>query len=186
MAEIQIEFDVPAEMRDGTVLRADVYRPGDTGPWPVLLSRLPYGKHTPVAAIGLDGLWTRGGAIELGITVPWSLMQGADTLTRRHRTDLAGLVSGVTGLVRDLDGLAGGGYGGAARRAVSRARPARSARAGLRAFPAGARLGAVLQCRGPARRGGLPAPGRVRSRVLLSTTATPTGAGLKPKPVPNP
>jgi predicted acyl esterase len=30
MAEIQIEFDVPAEMRDGTVLRADVYRPGGT------------------------------------------------------------------------------------------------------------------------------------------------------------
>ncbi|WP_406498597.1 hypothetical protein OHB06_50825 [Streptomyces sp. NBC_01604] len=27
MAEMQIEFDVPAEMRDGTVLRAGVYRP---------------------------------------------------------------------------------------------------------------------------------------------------------------
>ncbi|MGN9761045.1 CocE/NonD family hydrolase [Streptomyces sp. SD31] len=27
------------------MLRADVYRPGGTGPWPVLLSRLPYGKH---------------------------------------------------------------------------------------------------------------------------------------------
>ncbi|WP_405969261.1 hypothetical protein OG496_01880 [Streptomyces sp. NBC_00988] len=39
MTEIQIEFDVPAEMRDGTVLRADVQRPGGTGPWPVLLSR---------------------------------------------------------------------------------------------------------------------------------------------------
>ncbi|WP_405652555.1 hypothetical protein [Streptomyces sp. NBC_00019] len=44
MAEIRIEFDVPAEMRDGTVLRADVYRPGGTGPWPVLPARLPYGK----------------------------------------------------------------------------------------------------------------------------------------------
>ncbi|WP_406442344.1 CocE/NonD family hydrolase [Streptomyces sp. NBC_00631] len=30
-----------------------------------------------------DGLWTRGGATELGITAPWSLMQGADTLMRR-------------------------------------------------------------------------------------------------------
>ncbi|MFC9242539.1 hypothetical protein ACFT7S_00400 [Streptomyces sp. NPDC057136] len=58
-----------------------------------------------------DGLWTRGGAIELGITVPWSLMQGADTLMRRHRTDLDGLVSSVTGLVQDLDGLASGGIG---------------------------------------------------------------------------
>ncbi|MEH0417359.1 CocE/NonD family hydrolase [Streptomyces sp. B21-083] len=201
MAEIRIEFDVPAEMRDGTVLRADVYRPGGTGPWPVLLARLPYGKQTPMMGVVLDplaaarrgfmvviqdtrgrfasegewepwtyegsdgydtvrwaaalpgangsvgmiggsyfgntqwmaalskppelkafapmitwsdpedGLWTRGGAIELGITAPWTLLQGADTLIRRHRTDLDGLVSGVTGLVRDLDGLARGGYG---------------------------------------------------------------------------
>ncbi|MER6184913.1 CocE/NonD family hydrolase [Streptomyces sp. NPDC001652] len=201
MAEILIEFDVPAEMRDGTVLRADVYRPGGTGPWPVLLARLPYGKQTPMMGVVLDplaaarrgflvviqdtrgrfasegewepwsyeerdgydtvrwaaalpgsngsvgmiggsyfgntqwmaalskppelkaiapmitwsdpedGLWTRGGAIELGITAPWTLLQGADTLMRRHRTDLVGLVSGVTGLVRDLDGLARGGYG---------------------------------------------------------------------------
>lgn len=29
-------------------------------------------------------------------------------------------------------------------------------------------------------------PGRIRSRVPLSTTATPTGAGLNPKPAPNP
>ncbi|MFF7534999.1 CocE/NonD family hydrolase [Streptomyces bobili] len=201
MAEIRIEFDVPAEMRDGTVLRADVYRPGGTGPWPALLARLPYGKQTPMMGVVLDplaaarrgfmvviqdtrgrfasegewepwtyegsdgydtvrwaaalpgsngsvgmiggsyfgntqwmaalskppelkaiapmitwsdpedGLWTRGGAIELGITAPWTLLQGADTLMRRHRTDLDGLVSGVTGLVRDLDGLARGGYG---------------------------------------------------------------------------
>jgi len=48
LTEIQIEFDVPAKMRDGTVLRADVYRPGDSGPWPVLLSRLPYGKQMPL------------------------------------------------------------------------------------------------------------------------------------------
>jgi predicted acyl esterase len=31
MAEIQIEVDVPAEMRDGTVLRADVYGPAVRG-----------------------------------------------------------------------------------------------------------------------------------------------------------
>lgn len=201
MAETQIEFDVPAEMGDGTVVRADVYRPGGTGPWPVLLARLPYGKQTPMMGVVLDplaaarhgfmvvlqdtrgrfasegewepftyeesdgydtvrwaaalpgsngsvgmiggsyfgntqwmaalskppelkaiapmitwsdpddGLWTRGGAIELGLTVPWSLMQGADTLMRRHATDLDGLVNGITGLVQDFDGLASGGYG---------------------------------------------------------------------------
>ncbi|TQE29972.1 CocE/NonD family hydrolase [Streptomyces ipomoeae] len=58
-----------------------------------------------------DGLWTRGGAIELGLTVPWSLLQGADTLMRRHSTDLDGLVTAITGLVQDFDGLANGGYG---------------------------------------------------------------------------
>jgi uncharacterized protein len=56
MTEIRIEFDVPAEMRDGTVLRADVYRPGGSGPWPVLLSRLPYGKQMPLAIAVLDPL----------------------------------------------------------------------------------------------------------------------------------
>ncbi|WP_327731614.1 CocE/NonD family hydrolase [Streptomyces sp. NBC_00487] len=201
MAEIQIEFDVPAEMRDGTVLRADVYRPGGTGPWPVLLSRLPYGKQMALAialldplaaarrgfmvviqdtrgrfasegawepwtyeesdgydtvrwaaalpgangAVGMigasyfgntqwmaalskppelkaiapmvtwsdpdDGLWTRGGAIELGITAPWSLMMGADALMRRHSADPAALGGSLVGLVQDLDILADGGYG---------------------------------------------------------------------------
>ncbi|WP_417512526.1 CocE/NonD family hydrolase [Microbacterium sp.] len=32
-------------MRDGVVLRADVYRPDEDGTHPVLLCRLPYGKH---------------------------------------------------------------------------------------------------------------------------------------------
>jgi hypothetical protein len=55
--------------------------------------------------------WTYEESDVLGITVPWSLMQGADTLMRRHATDLDGLVSSTTGLLRDFDGLAGGGYG---------------------------------------------------------------------------
>jgi putative CocE/NonD family hydrolase len=42
---ITIEFDVPATMRDGTVLRANVYRPTGEGRWPVLLFRTPYGKE---------------------------------------------------------------------------------------------------------------------------------------------
>ncbi|MXQ55013.1 CocE/NonD family hydrolase [Shimazuella alba] len=40
------EFNVPVEMRDGTILRANIYRPEKNGEWPVLLSRLPYGKDT--------------------------------------------------------------------------------------------------------------------------------------------
>lgn len=38
------ETDVPATMRDGTVLRADVYRPTTTDAVPVILMRTQYGK----------------------------------------------------------------------------------------------------------------------------------------------
>ncbi|WP_425838419.1 CocE/NonD family hydrolase [Streptomyces fractus] len=41
---VQVEFDVPARMRDGVVLRADVYRPAGDGPWPALVIRTPYNK----------------------------------------------------------------------------------------------------------------------------------------------
>ncbi|HEV7128113.1 MAG TPA: CocE/NonD family hydrolase [Ktedonobacterales bacterium] len=51
---IQIEFDVPATMRDGTTLRANIYRPAGAGPWPVLLTRLPYGKDLPLGTALLD------------------------------------------------------------------------------------------------------------------------------------
>ena len=37
-----IDRDVPVEMRDGTVLQADVYRPDNNETWPVLLQRTPY------------------------------------------------------------------------------------------------------------------------------------------------
>ncbi len=40
-----IETNAPASMRDGVVLRADVHRPDGGGPYPVLVSRTPYGKH---------------------------------------------------------------------------------------------------------------------------------------------
>ncbi|WP_329900984.1 CocE/NonD family hydrolase [Streptomyces sp. SP17KL33] len=45
-------------MRDGTVLRADVYRPGGSGPWPVLLSRLPYGSRWPWRSPRPSPRWT--------------------------------------------------------------------------------------------------------------------------------
>src|SRR5947209_13038297 len=40
-----IEKDVPVPMRDGVVLRADVTRPETDERLPVILVRLPYGKH---------------------------------------------------------------------------------------------------------------------------------------------
>src|SRR5258708_12759356 len=40
----EVDFDVHAQMRDGTLLSANVYRPAGPGPWPTLLTRTPYGK----------------------------------------------------------------------------------------------------------------------------------------------
>lgn len=42
---VDIEPDVPCRMRDGVVLRADVYRPRTSEAVPVLVMRLPYGKR---------------------------------------------------------------------------------------------------------------------------------------------
>ena len=194
MHDVTVEHNVAATMRDGTVLRADVYRPTASGLWPVLLTRLPYGKHLPgpirlaVDPLGMarggyivvvqdtrgrfasdgdwepgtfeafdgydtvrwaatlpgsngvvgmfgasyfgntawmaalskppelkaiapmntwsepnDGLFSRGGVLELGTTVQWSLLQGADTLMRRHADDYAALGAALTSLIADID-----------------------------------------------------------------------------------
>jgi putative CocE/NonD family hydrolase len=41
---VQKEHNVAVPMRDGVILRADVYRPDEPGPYPVLVFRTPYGK----------------------------------------------------------------------------------------------------------------------------------------------
>jgi hypothetical protein len=43
-SSLRVENNVEATMRDGTVLRADVYRPAKPGSYPVLLNRTPYIK----------------------------------------------------------------------------------------------------------------------------------------------
>ncbi len=45
------EKDVPVPMRDGVVLRADVWRPTAPGRYPTLVYRTPYGKHQATAAM---------------------------------------------------------------------------------------------------------------------------------------
>lgn len=45
--QIILEKNVACPMQDGTMLRADVYRPADNCKYPVLLTRLPYGKDDP-------------------------------------------------------------------------------------------------------------------------------------------
>lgn len=43
-ASVLVAIDVPARMRDGVVLKADVYSPAGEGSWPTLVVRTPYGK----------------------------------------------------------------------------------------------------------------------------------------------
>jgi putative CocE/NonD family hydrolase len=52
--KVTVELDVRARMRDGVTLRANVYRPEGEGPWPTLLTRLPYGKDLPGVIDKLD------------------------------------------------------------------------------------------------------------------------------------
>ena len=44
-ADVRIEREAPAPLRDGTVLRAEVWRPDDDRPRPVVLVRTPYTKE---------------------------------------------------------------------------------------------------------------------------------------------
>ncbi len=43
--DVIVEHNVPAKMRDGVVLKADIYRPKADGKFPVLLTRTPYDKR---------------------------------------------------------------------------------------------------------------------------------------------
>ena len=52
---VLIEKNVAVPMRDGTKLKADVYKPADHQRHPVLLQRTPYNKELwPITALTLD------------------------------------------------------------------------------------------------------------------------------------
>ena len=51
-----IDWDVPVQMDDGVVLRADVYRPTATGQYPVIMTLGPYAKGLPFQ-VGYAGMW---------------------------------------------------------------------------------------------------------------------------------
>src|SRR4029453_6252941 len=94
MLDVTIECALPATMRDGAVLRADVYSPTTGGPCPVLLTRLPYGKNTPKFTAMLDPVGaarrgfvvvvqdTRGRFASEGEWEPWTFeaQDGSDTV----------------------------------------------------------------------------------------------------------
>ena len=55
---MRIDWDVPIEMDDGVVLRADVFRPADGGQYPVILTYGPYAKGLPFQQ-GYPSAWER-------------------------------------------------------------------------------------------------------------------------------
>ena len=55
---MRIDWDFPLEMDDGTVLRADVFRPAEPGRYPVIMSYGPYGKWLRFEDLYIDQ-WRR-------------------------------------------------------------------------------------------------------------------------------
>ncbi|NNF14249.1 MAG: CocE/NonD family hydrolase [Gemmatimonadetes bacterium] len=106
-----VEKNVPAEMRDGVVLRADVYRPDAAGSFPAMLRRTPYSKNAGESPDGFRE-WaskgyvvvvqdTRGRYASEGVAVPHDEAEdGYDTV------EWVASLPGVNGEV----GMWGGSY----------------------------------------------------------------------------
>jgi putative CocE/NonD family hydrolase len=77
--EVRVALDVPVLMRDGVELRANVYSPAADGSYPVLLTRLPYGKDFPLGTAVLDPVQVvRRGYIVVVQDVRGRFMSGGD------------------------------------------------------------------------------------------------------------
>ena len=60
--KVKVEENVVVPMRDGIKLYANVYRPDDSGSFPVVLTRLPYGKDEPYCFMPVHGrYWAKKG-----------------------------------------------------------------------------------------------------------------------------
>ncbi|MEZ4561326.1 MAG: CocE/NonD family hydrolase [Thermomicrobiales bacterium] len=124
---VTVEYNVPATMRDGTTLYADVYRPEGDGPWPVILMRLPYDKTSAENISYADPSWyarqgylvvvqdVRGTAASDGEFVPFQheAEDGYDTI------EWAARLPGANGRV----GMYGFSYAGATQLLPATLRP---------------------------------------------------------------
>jgi putative CocE/NonD family hydrolase len=124
---VTVELDLPVPMRDGTILRADVYRPEEPGTYPVLLIRLPYDKTQSENVIYSHPSWyarqgyivvcqdTRGRYRSEGEFYPFKYEadDGYDTI------EWCGALEGSTGKV----GMFGASYGGATQMLAATQRP---------------------------------------------------------------
>ena len=158
--------DVP--MRDGTVLRADVYLPASDGPHPTVLLRSPYGRGAGFALTMAVPYAERGYAVVLQ-SVRGTFGSGGEFSPGRQR------------------GARRAGHRRLAARAGVVRRPARHARPQLprlHAVGAGARPAARAQGDGAAHRAARPRAGRPDRRRLpahqpghLDRARRPPGAG---------
>jgi putative CocE/NonD family hydrolase len=124
---VTVELDLPVPMRDGTILRADVYRPDEPGEFPVLLIRIPYDKTQAENVIYAHPSWyarngyivvcqdTRGRYQSDGEFYPFKYEagDGYDTV------EWCGQLAGSTGKV----GMFGASYGGATQLLAATQRP---------------------------------------------------------------
>jgi len=124
---VTVELDLPVPMRDGTILRADVYRPEEPGTYPVLLIRIPYEKSQAENIVYSHPSWyarqgyivvsqdTRGRYGSEGEFYPfkYEAEDGYDTI------EWCGKLEGSTGKV----GMFGMSYGGATQLLAATQRP---------------------------------------------------------------
>jgi putative CocE/NonD family hydrolase len=82
--EVTVERGVTAKMRDGVILRADIYRPKADGQFPVLLQRTPYNKNNG-AAFGLKA--ASSGYVVIVQDVRGRFTSEGEWYTFRHEAD---------------------------------------------------------------------------------------------------
>ncbi|MDD1716139.1 MAG: CocE/NonD family hydrolase [Methanolinea sp.] len=123
-----VERDVAAEMRDGTVLYADVYRPSsEDGSWPVLLIRQPYNKaHAMTFSYAHPSWYASKGYMVVSQDVRGRWSSGREFSPFRNEmedgydsVEWAASLPGSLGKV----GMYGFSYGGATQLLAAAARP---------------------------------------------------------------
>jgi putative CocE/NonD family hydrolase len=88
---IRIDHDVPMKARDGTILRADIYRPDDEQKHPAILNRTPYGKIIMAERYGFMKMVDAGYAVVFqdlrGRYASEGNYDGGDALLAQERPD---------------------------------------------------------------------------------------------------
>src|SRR5438045_7965802 len=85
---VSVERDVPARMRDGVILYADVYRPAAPGRYPVILFRHPYDKAAVASLTYAHAAWyARHGYVVVNQDVRGRYCSGGEWEPFAHEAD---------------------------------------------------------------------------------------------------